>query len=207
MAETKTRRGRADKRQAILDVAFTVFAERGYRQTCVQEIADAAGVAKPTVYNHLADKETLFREAMLAAADAAAAEYTAAVDRLRDPGPDLRAALTDTAARLLRGGSGERGRALHRLASAHSAEYPALVDEVMRRTMIHLREALADRLARLALAGTLRPCDPDVAAEQFLALLTAPLETRTRLGTRTPTAAELRAIADSATDTFVRAYT
>ncbi|MGW6741439.1 TetR/AcrR family transcriptional regulator [Streptomyces sp. NPDC055025] len=52
-------RGRIDKRRAILDAAFTVFARRGYGQVCVKEIAEVAGVAEPTVYNHLNDKETL----------------------------------------------------------------------------------------------------------------------------------------------------
>ncbi|QIS10399.1 TetR/AcrR family transcriptional regulator [Nocardia arthritidis] len=206
MAETKAQRGRIDKRSAILEVAFDVFAERGYRQACVQEIANAAGVAKPTVYNHLNDKETLFQETVLAAADAMSAETVAAVDPLRDPG-DVRAALTETALRLVRSCAGERGRALRRLANAQSAEFPNLIDEVMRRTTIRLREALSDRLARLVLAGALRQCDPTVAAEHLLALLTGPLEIRTHLGTRKPATAELRAIADAAVDTFLRAYT
>lgn len=60
-------RGRIDKRQAILEAAFRTFAREGYGQSCVREIAAEAGVAKPTIYNHLGDKETLFREAMLAA--------------------------------------------------------------------------------------------------------------------------------------------
>ncbi|MEV4567012.1 TetR/AcrR family transcriptional regulator C-terminal domain-containing protein [Nonomuraea sp. NPDC049419] len=69
-----------------------------------------------------------------------------------------------------------------------------------------LTRALADRLARLALAGRLRGADPDLAAEQFLALLLGPLEARTQLGTRTLADAELRAIATSAVDTFARAW-
>ncbi|GAB4583492.1 TetR/AcrR family transcriptional regulator [Nocardia sp. IFM 10818] len=199
-------RGRIDKRQQILEAAFAVFARRGYAQTCVQEIADAAGVAKPTVYNHLTDKGTLFREALLAAADAVGSETLAAVDPLRDTGGDPRPAFTDSAYRLLQTCSSERGRSLHRLAYAQADEFADLAAEVQQRTAIRLREALADRLARLALAGRLRPCDPETAAEQYLALLTGPLETRSRLGARRIPAAELRAIADAATDTFLRAY-
>ncbi|MEU0742953.1 TetR/AcrR family transcriptional regulator C-terminal domain-containing protein [Streptomyces sp. NPDC006134] len=61
-------------------------------------------------------------------------------------------------------------------------------------------------MARLSLAGRLRPCDPEQAAEHFLALLTGPLEARSGLGTRRLPAAELRGPADAAVDTFLRAY-
>ncbi|MFF2555768.1 TetR/AcrR family transcriptional regulator C-terminal domain-containing protein [Nocardia sp. NPDC058058] len=65
---------------------------------------------------------------------------------------------------------------------------------------------MAGRLARLSLAGRLRPCAPERAAEQLLALLTAPLEARSRLGTRRVSAAELKSVADGAVDTFLSAF-
>ncbi|MFC9424568.1 TetR/AcrR family transcriptional regulator [Streptomyces sp. NPDC056987] len=199
-------RGRIDKRQAILDAAFAVFARQGYEGACVQRIATEAGVAKPTVYNHLTDKENLFRHTVLAAADAVMADNLAVVDRMRAPGTDLRAALEDTAYRLLQVSGGERARALRRLTYAQVAGFPDLTETVQDRTGSRLTEALADRLARLSLAGRLRPCDPSVAAEQLLALLTAPMESRTKLGTRKVPVAETRAVARSAVDTFLRAY-
>ncbi|MBF6182466.1 TetR/AcrR family transcriptional regulator [Nocardia otitidiscaviarum] len=199
-------RGRIDKRQQILAAAFAVFAQRGYAQTCVQEVADAAGVAKPTVYNHLTDKASLFREALLATAEAVSSETLAAVDTLRDFGDDPQPTFVDSAYRLLQACSSERGRSLHRLAYAQADDFADLAAEIQQRTAIRLREALADRLARLILAGHVRPSDPDVAAEQYLALLTGPLEIRSRLGARKVPAAELRAIAEAATDTFLRAY-
>ncbi|MFB8273901.1 TetR/AcrR family transcriptional regulator [Nocardia colli] len=206
MTGATTARGRIDKRQAILDVAFAVFARRGYDKTCVQEIADEAGVAKPTVYNHLTDKQTLFRHAVLAAADAVAAETLAVADRLRDPGDDLRPALTEVATELLAVCAGERARALRALTYAQLAAFPELTDEVLDRTSRRIAEAMADRLARLALSGKLRIGDPALAAEQLLALLTAPLEARSRLGTREVSATEYRGIADAAVDTFLSAF-
>ncbi|MFI6700093.1 TetR/AcrR family transcriptional regulator [Streptomyces sp. NPDC050509] len=199
-------RGRIDKRQAILDAAFAVFARQGYEGACVQRIAREAGVAKPTVYNHLTDKENLFRHTVLAAADAVMADNLAVMDRMRAPGADLRAALEDMAYRLLQVCCGERARALRWLTYAQVAGFPDLIEMVQDRTATRLTEALADRLARLSLAGRLRPCDPAVAAEQLLALLTAPMEARTRLGTRKVPAAETRTVARAAVDTFLRAY-
>ncbi|MFB8006505.1 TetR/AcrR family transcriptional regulator [Nocardia sp. NPDC056000] len=199
-------RGRIDKRQAILAAAFEVFANRGYAQACVQEIADAAGVAKPTVYNHLTDKETLYRHAVEAAADLVGAECRTAVAGLRDTDRNPEPALRDSAYRLLRICNGERSHALRSLTFAQLASFPDLANLVQDRTSGQLAETLADRLARLSLAGRLRPCDPVVAAEQLLALLTGPLEVRSRLGTRKVSAAELKSIANAAVDTFLSAY-
>ncbi|MFF3833386.1 TetR/AcrR family transcriptional regulator [Streptomyces sp. NPDC002455] len=206
MTATTPSRGRIDKRQAILDAAFTVFARRGYENACVREIAEEAGVAKPTVYNHLRDKENLFRQAIEAAADTVMAENLAVAEQLRAPGDDLRAALEDTAYRMLQVCCGERARALRWLTYAQVGGFPDLIAAVQDRTQGRLGEGLADRLARLSLAGRLRPCDPALAAEQLLSLLTGPMEARTRLGTRTVPAVETRAVARAAVDTFLRAY-
>ncbi|WP_131770844.1 TetR/AcrR family transcriptional regulator, partial [Candidatus Protofrankia californiensis] len=62
---TVTGRGRVDKREAILAAAFEVFARKGYEGASVDLIASEAGVAKPTLYNHLGSKENLFRLVMV----------------------------------------------------------------------------------------------------------------------------------------------
>ncbi|MFF5257509.1 TetR/AcrR family transcriptional regulator [Actinomadura viridis] len=199
-------RGRIDKREAILDAAFTVFARQGYAQACVKEIAAEAGVAKPTVYNHLNDKATLFREAMVAAAERVVAEDLAAVEALAVPDDDLRARLEDAGHRLLQAHCRERSRALRRLLHAEGARFPEPLEVVRGRGAGRVTEALAGRLARLILAGRLRAADPETAAEQFLALLTGPMEARTAMGARAVPDDELRALTRAAVDTFLRAF-
>lgn len=51
--------GKGDKRQ-IFKTAADVFARKGYHQTTVDEIAQAIGVAKGTIYNHFENKEDLY---------------------------------------------------------------------------------------------------------------------------------------------------
>lgn len=199
-------RGRIDKRQAILEAAFRVFARQGYANACVQEIAAEAGVAKPTVYNHLDSKERLFREAMAAAAVSATARNLAAIDRLRAPGDDLRRALEEVARHLLGCYVDERSRALWRLLNAELTAFPDLLDVVWGEGTSRVTEALADRLARLALAGRLTIADPARAAEQFSGLLMGPVESRSRLGTRPVPDAELDELAAAAVDTFLAAF-
>ncbi|MCD0450920.1 TetR/AcrR family transcriptional regulator [Actinocorallia sp. API 0066] len=206
MVEVRVPRGRIDKRQAIVDAAFRVFARQGYEQASVQDIAEEAGVSKQTVYNHFQDKQAVFSAAMAATADAVLADNLAAVERLRDPGPDLRAALNETAFGLLKICCDPRSSALRSLTYAQLTRFPDLLEVVQGRLASGLGPAMADRLARLALAGELRPCDPERAAEQFLALLTAPVETRSRMGTRKLPEDDVKAVAEAAVDTFLRAY-
>ncbi|MDO3700194.1 TetR family transcriptional regulator [Micromonospora sp. C28SCA-DRY-2] len=49
-------------RQRILTVAAALFAERGYRATSMQEIADRVGITKAALYYHFAAKEDVLHE-------------------------------------------------------------------------------------------------------------------------------------------------
>ena len=199
-------KGRIDKRQAILDAAFTIFARDGYHTAGMEAIAAEARVAKHTIYNHFRDKETLFREAVAALSDQALTRNLAAVELLREHG-DLAAMLTKTGRRLAECYCDERSWALRRLLHAEITTMPDLVGIVRDRAADRVNDALASRLARLALAGRLKlGVDPAVAAEQFGALLTGPLETRSRLGTRKIPQSELREVTENATQTFLRAF-
>lgn len=48
------------RREQLLDIGRSVFAERGYDGTSVEEIAERAGVSKPVVYEHFGGKEGLY---------------------------------------------------------------------------------------------------------------------------------------------------
>ncbi|MFF3378938.1 TetR/AcrR family transcriptional regulator [Streptomyces sp. NPDC002680] len=202
----KAPRGRIDKRQAILEAAFTVFAREGYANACVKAIAAEAGVAKPTVYNHLSDKANLFRHAIEAASETAMAQNLAVVGRLTAPGDDLRAVLEDVGDRLLLCYSSDESWALRRLIYAEATRFPDLLDIVRGGRTNRVTEALADRLARLALDGRLRLRDPAQAAEQFIALLTGPMEERSRFGTEQVPAEDQRLLTRAAVDTFLQAF-
>ena len=46
----------------IHDAAMRLFAERGGREISISDLADAAGVARGTIYNNIAEPEALFDE-------------------------------------------------------------------------------------------------------------------------------------------------
>jgi TetR/AcrR family transcriptional regulator of autoinduction and epiphytic fitness len=49
-------------RDAIVDAAERLFLERGFGAVSMDELAEAAGVARRTLYNQFAGKEEIFRE-------------------------------------------------------------------------------------------------------------------------------------------------
>src|ERR1700682_6588053 len=59
-AVLKTRGG--GSREAIVEAAERLFLERGFGSVSMDELAEAAGVARRTLYNQFASKEEIFRE-------------------------------------------------------------------------------------------------------------------------------------------------
>jgi AcrR family transcriptional regulator len=49
------------RREQLLDVALEVFARSGYHDTSMNDVADAAGVTKPVLYQHFESKRELFQ--------------------------------------------------------------------------------------------------------------------------------------------------
>jgi AcrR family transcriptional regulator len=50
------------RRRQLFEVALTLFAEHGYAATTMDDIAEAAGVTKPLVYQHFDSKRALYLE-------------------------------------------------------------------------------------------------------------------------------------------------
>lgn len=50
----------AQRREQLLAVAVRVFAENGYHATSMNDVAEAAGVTKPVLYQHFSSKRELF---------------------------------------------------------------------------------------------------------------------------------------------------
>jgi AcrR family transcriptional regulator len=53
-----------DRPNEILDAALRVFAERGYRNTRLEDVGEAAGVTKGAIYHYFANKEDLLLRAI-----------------------------------------------------------------------------------------------------------------------------------------------
>jgi AcrR family transcriptional regulator len=58
-AAARQRLTKDERRTRILDAAAQVFADRGYEPATLDEIAEAAGISKPVIYDHFSSKKEL----------------------------------------------------------------------------------------------------------------------------------------------------
>lgn len=137
------RRGRltgGERRRQLFDVALRLFAERGFEATTMDEIAEAAGVTKPLLYQHFSSKRALYLELVDSVAEELLAEIgtaTAAAPGPREQVEDGFAAYFrmlvahKTAFRLLYGRSSpnepELGSALRRVEDAIAVAIDPLI--------------------------------------------------------------------------------
>lgn len=68
---TTTARGRAkaSRREALLDAAARLFAERGYSGTSIEDLGAAAGVSGPALYKHFSGKQAMLAAILLDASE------------------------------------------------------------------------------------------------------------------------------------------
>jgi AcrR family transcriptional regulator len=77
---------------AIRDAALTLFAERGFRATTMNDVARAVGVRAPSLYHYIRSKHELLREIMVTTMDELIQGFHLAVATTRDPVEQLRRA-------------------------------------------------------------------------------------------------------------------
>jgi AcrR family transcriptional regulator len=81
---------RDEREQQILDAALAVFAQKGYGDTRIGDIANAVGIAKGTIYLYFESKEALFEAVFLRMFDAMTTPLAeVAADPDKSPGDKL----------------------------------------------------------------------------------------------------------------------
>jgi AcrR family transcriptional regulator len=179
------------RREQILDVALDVLGSAGYHGASMNDIADAAGVTKPVLYQHFASKRELF----LALVDEAGQRLLTAITAATADVPDgkqqtelgfrayFRWVANDHESFMLLFGGGARrdeefSESVRRITDlAASAIAPLIavdIDPEERRTIAHGLVGLAEGASRrLVERGT--PFDPDQVAETISRLAWAGL--------------------------------
>src|SRR5438128_10853959 len=73
------------RRRQLLDVSLEVFARRGFHAASMAEVAEAAGVTKPVLYQHFGSKRELFLELLSDVAGAMRRTVRAATSSAEGP--------------------------------------------------------------------------------------------------------------------------
>jgi AcrR family transcriptional regulator len=89
-ATVRTRLSREDRMSQTLVVARELFAENGFAEVTMDEVAAKVGVTKPLLYNYFGNKERLYIACMETAGDALQATIGASVSATSSPGDALR---------------------------------------------------------------------------------------------------------------------
>src|ERR1700744_6382244 len=87
--DVRARLSRDERMEQTLGVAHGLFAERGYADVTMEEIAAAVGVVKPLLYNYFGNKERLYIACMERAGDSLTATIGAAIAGTAGPGDAL----------------------------------------------------------------------------------------------------------------------
>jgi AcrR family transcriptional regulator len=159
--------------ERLIEVATTLFMERGFDGVSVDAVAEAAGVSKPTVYARYRDKADLFRAVLQRriklwlAPLSAAAEAQAREDNARD----VKATLLDLSRELLALSSIPGADALKRILAAQSQRFPELGQLAYEEGWLRAIRAVASILEGFSASGQIKVEDPEVAAELFLSLV------------------------------------
>ncbi|MCK2240614.1 MULTISPECIES: TetR/AcrR family transcriptional regulator [unclassified Crossiella] len=202
------RKGLAEKRQAIIDGARTVFARDGYTRASIDTIAKEAEVSSRTIYNHFADKKDLFRTIILESAaqvrEVLFADMARHLDKILDLEADLLAFALDFTAPM-RAFNGHF--ALVRHIQAEIGHFPPDLLEAWRDTGPRpVAAELARRLADLGERGLLAIEDPQRAAVHFTQLAAGEVQASTIYGALPISEQELVASVSAGVQVFLRAY-
>jgi AcrR family transcriptional regulator len=159
--------GATERRQQLLDAARTLFAERGYHETTVDDITRAADVAKGTFYLYFSEKREIYVEVIRSFLDV----IKGFVDLVTEQTPSP----SDYFDRVRRGAVGllemlQQNRQLARLAYREALG----VDEQLTALLQTFYREIADlEVKNLELAmqlGVVRKCHPLVVAYMHIGL-------------------------------------
>jgi TetR/AcrR family transcriptional regulator, mexJK operon transcriptional repressor len=202
IAPRKVPRGER-RREELIDVAEKIFLERGFPETTMQMIAEAAGASKETLYRHFESKEFLFAEIV-----SRKARLISGPDGAIARGGSPEVVLSALGTSLLRTIATGHGSFLFRTVVGEAARSPELGDLFYDRgpglTVERLTQYLADATKR----GELSCDDPLVAARLYLGAVAAQFHLRRLLQSKwkPPTASEIERHVKAAVSMFLAEF-
>ncbi len=153
-------------REAIVAAAERLFLERGFGAVSMDELAEAAGVARRTLYNQFANKEEIFREMLL--------NVSRQLEDTFPPGIETQGEVEDVlrliARMILDLHRHPEYLGFLRMVVADSRQFPWIAEEFAA-VMDPQTERLTRYLAHLTAIGILDCSNPTLAAHQFMGML------------------------------------
>lgn len=168
---TKKFRRRADARpDEVLDAALTVFADKGFSATKVEDIARHAGISKGLVYLYFPSKEALLEGIV----QRAVASLTAsALSDLETYKGNPRVPITGLLRRLGQLLNDPRTVAIPRLILREAMNFPSIAEMYRRNVLDRVAPIVMALIRRGIDEGYFRPVDPELALRSVVGPIVA----------------------------------
>ena len=166
LAKAFPRTQRGESREAIAAAAGRLFLERGFGSVSMDELAEAAGVARRTLYNQFTSKEEIFREMLLRVSGQLEHAFPPGVETQGD----VEEVLRSIARIIVDLHKNPEYLGFLRMVVADSRQFPWIAEEFAA-VMDPQTERLARYLAHLTTMGVLDCRNPTLAAHQFMGML------------------------------------
>ena len=164
--EAVTRARRGGSREAIVDAAERLFLLHGFGAVSMDDLAEAAGLARRTLYNQFANKEEIFREMLLRVSRQLEDAFPPGIETQGDVEDVLR-----LVARVILGlHKNPEYLGFLRMVVADARQFPWIAKEFAA-VMDPQTERLKRYLTHLTTMGILDCRNPVLAAHQFMGML------------------------------------
>ena len=154
---------RGGSREAIVEAASRLFLQRGFGAVSMDELAEAAGLARRTLYNQFTSKEEIFREMLV--------RVSGHLEEAFPPGIETQGDVEEVLRLIARMILELHGRPEYlgflRMVVADSRQFPWIAEEFAA-VMDPQTERLARYVAHLTAMGVLECHNPTIAAHQFM---------------------------------------
>jgi TetR/AcrR family transcriptional regulator, mexJK operon transcriptional repressor len=157
----------------LLDVATSLFMERGFDGTSIDAVAETAGISKPTVYARYRDKRDLFTAVLrgrirrwLAPISAAAEDQATATSP-----KSIKTTLHELSRHMVAYTLAPEAGSLQRILSAQAVQFPELAKLANEEGWLRAVRGVSSILRQSAAGGHIKVDDPELAADMFLNLV------------------------------------
>ena len=163
---TAAKVARGGSREAIVEAATRLFLEHGFGSVSMDELAEAAGLARRTLYNQFTSKEEIFREMLRRLSREHEEAFPPGIETQGDAEQVLRL----IAQLILQLHRNPDYLGLLRMVAADSRHFPWIAEELAE-VMEPQTERLARYLGHMTAIGVLDCRHPMLAAHQFMGML------------------------------------
>lgn len=168
-----TREEAVRRDERLIEVATTLFMERGYEGTSIDAVAEAVGISKPTVYARYRDKSDLFAAVLQGRIQHWLAPLSAAAEAEAGEvgSKGIEATLHDLSRGMLALTLTPGAISLRRILAAQAIRFPELAKLALEEGWLRSVRAIASLLHKFAARDEIRVENPELAADLFLTLV------------------------------------